>query len=169
MEEETRSSMLNLDSRVAPEHSAHKRAWNSAFLWSIAALAGWLAFDLTAEPAVAAAVLCCRFGWNDLPTAVRLRLCDPDRARGRAFSWFYLASATMKVFLSACALTALIAEVVVFIERHRPQPNPNALMPDAIWGPLLLMAVAMPLAALLALVGILSAHIHGVQWRSMDR
>jgi hypothetical protein len=75
----------------------------------------------------------------------------------------------MKVFLSACALTALIAEVVVFIERHRPQPNPNALIPDAIWGSLVLMAGAMPLAALLALVGILSARLHGVPWRSMDR
>jgi hypothetical protein len=161
--------MPNLDGPVTPEPSAQKGAWNSALVWSIAALAGWLAFDLTAEPAIAAAVLCGRFGWNDLLTALRLRRCDPDRARGCAYSWFYLASGTMKVFLSACALTALIAEVVVFIERRRPQPDPNALMPDAIWGPLLLMAVAMPLAALLALVGILSARIHGVQWRSIDR
>jgi hypothetical protein len=161
--------MPNLNGPVAPEVSAHKRAGNSALFWSITALAGWLAFDLSAEPAVAAAVLCCRFGWNDLLTAVRLRRCDPDRARGRAISWFYLASGTMKVSLSACAVTALIAEVVVFIERRRPQPNPNALMPDAIWGSLLLMAIAMPLAALLALVGIISARIHGVQWEPTDR
>jgi hypothetical protein len=134
-----------------------------ALVWSIVALAGWLAFDLTAEPAVAAAILCGRFGWDDLLTAIWLRRRDPDRARGRTCAWFCLASGTMKVFFSACVLTALIAEVVTFIEARQPQPNPNAPMPEAIWGPLLLMAGATPLIALLALTGAISARIHGVR------
>jgi hypothetical protein len=155
--------MPNLDGPVTPEPSAQRRAWNLALVWSIVGLAGWLAFDLTAEPAVAAAILCGRFGWDDLLTAIWLRRRDPDRARGRTCSWFCLASGTMKIFFSACVLTALIAEVVTFIEARQPQPNPNALMPEAIWGPLLLMAGATPLVALLGLTGVFSARIHGVR------
>jgi hypothetical protein len=148
---------------VVPESLTRQWTFNSAFLWSIAVLAGWLAFELTAEPAVAAAVICCRFGWKDLLAAMRLRRRNADGTCGRSASWFCLASATMKIFFAASVLIAIIAEMVLFIERRRPQPDPNALMPSAIWGPLVLMVGAIPLAALLALIGVVSARIDGMR------
>jgi hypothetical protein len=149
---------------LSPSASSRRRPIvNSALLWSVAVLAGWLTFELTAEPAVAAAVICCRFGWNDVLAAIRLRRRDVDGTGGRAASWFCLASATMKIFLAACVLLAIIAEVVLYIEKRRPQPNPNALMPSAIWGPLFLVAWAIPPATVLALTGVISARIHRVR------
>ena len=66
--------------------------WNRALVWSTLALVAWVGFELTAQPAVVAAVFCSKVGWNDFLTAVWLRRRDPHPGRGRACSWFCLSA-----------------------------------------------------------------------------
>jgi len=131
--------------------------WNRALVWSMLGLIAWLGFELTAQPAVVAAVVCSKCGWNDLLTAVWLRRRDPHRGRGRACSWFCLSAGVTKMVISAFAMTMLISTVMVFTAGVQARPNPNPQFPDAFWGPLILMTAGAPVLSLLAFVGCLSA------------
>ena len=138
-------------------------AWNRALVWSTLALVAWLGFELTAQPAVVAAVVCSKFGWNDLLTALWLRRRDPHRGRGRACSWFCLSAGVTKMVIAAFTLTMVISAVLISIEGVKPQANPNAPFPVVVWGPGILMAVGLPILALLAFVGCVSARRHHVR------
>src|SRR5436853_170122 len=94
---------------------ARQSAGNGALVWSTLALVAWVGFELTAQPAVVAAVVCSKVGWSDFLTAVWLRRCDPQRGRGRACSWFCLAAGVTKMVVAAFALTMVISAVLISI------------------------------------------------------
>lgn len=137
--------------------------WNRALAWSTLALVAWVGFELTAQPAVVAAVFCSKVGWNDLLTAIWLRRHDPHRGRGRACSWFCLSSGVTKMVISAFAMTMLISIALAVTAAGQARPNPNGPFPVVFWGPLILMAGGSPVLALLAFIGCVSARWHRVR------
>ena len=72
--------------------------------WLVVAALAFLAFELTANPALALALGCLKFGWNDFRTAHRLRRIDPDRQRGRVCARFYRAWGLWKISIVATVL-----------------------------------------------------------------
>ena len=69
-------------------------------LWALLLIVAWLVFELTAQPALAVAAVCVKFGWEDFRTARWLRRSDPDRLRGRACFWLYVASGLWKTAIT---------------------------------------------------------------------
>jgi len=136
---------------------------NKALIWPTLGLIAWLSFEVTAQPAVVAAVVCSKVGWNDFLTAFWLRRRDPHRGRGRACSWFCLSAGVTKMVISAFAMTVLITAVLAFTRDGQPRQNPNPQFPVAFWGPLILMVAGAPVLSLLAFSGCVSARRHRVR------
>lgn len=136
---------------------------NKALIWPTLGLIAWLGFELTAQPAVVAAVVCSKVGWNDFLTAFWLRRRDPHRGRGRACAWFCLSSGVTKMVVSAFAMTVLISIVLAFTRVGQPRQNPNLPIPAVFWGPLVLMVAGAPVLSLLAFCGCVSARWHKVR------
>src|SRR3954454_11024639 len=67
---------------------------------------GFVVYELTAQPGLGAAIACTKFGWDDFLTARWLRRRDPDRRRGRAEFWLFVAAGLWK--------TAVTGVVVMF-------------------------------------------------------
>src|SRR5215475_3477379 len=83
------------------------RGWRLSVSWYALLLLGWLLYEATSQPELAAAVTCAKFGWSDWRAAWWLRRVDPDWRRGRTCFWFYLAYGLWKV--------AVMASVVMFV------------------------------------------------------
>jgi len=155
--------MHDLPETTAADPFLPSRAWNKALIWSMLGLVAWLGFELTAQPAVVAAVVCSKVGWNDFLTALWLRRRDPHRGRGRACSWFCLSTGVTKMVISAFAMTVLITMVLAFTRAGQQRQNPNLPFPVVFWGPLILMAAGAPVLAVLAFCGCVSARWHKVR------
>ena len=69
--------------------------------------AGFLVWEATAMPAVAALVVCFKFGFGDWSLGVWLARHDPDRKRGLVCLLFHLAFGMWKVAVSATLLVFL--------------------------------------------------------------
>ncbi len=136
---------------------------NAALIWPTLGLIAWLGFELTAQPAVVAAVACSKVGWNDFRTAFWLRRRDPHRGRGRACFWFCLSAGVTKMVISAFAMTLLISTVLAFTRVGQPRQNPNVPFPSVFWGPLILMVAGAPLLSVLAFFGCVSARWYRVR------
>lgn len=139
-----------------PSNDADSLPRYGAAAWVAMVVLGWLVFELTADEAFASVVACGKFGWNDWLTARWLRKSDPDRARGSACFWFYLASAAWKVALAATAAMFLLVGL---------EANANAGQPPGR---------EFTLAAIEAIVGfavaaLLSSIACVVAWRSGRR
>lgn len=78
--------------------------WKPRLTWPALILFGWLLYEATAQPGLAAAVTCAKLGWSDFRVAYWLRRVDPDRRRGRACFWFYVAFGLWKVAVLATAV-----------------------------------------------------------------
>jgi hypothetical protein len=85
-----------------------RRGWAPHLTWSALLVAGWLLYEATAQPGLAAFVVCAKFGWPDLRAARWLLRVDPDRRRGQTCFWFYLAFGLWKVAVMATALMLLL-------------------------------------------------------------
>src|SRR5437763_14614346 len=83
------------------------RSWGVHVSWSAFFLLGWLLYECTSQPGLAAAVTCAKFGWSDWRAGWWLRRVDPDERRGRTCFWFYLAYGLWKV--------AVMASLVLFV------------------------------------------------------
>lgn len=68
---------------------------------------GFLIWKLTAQPGLAAAFMCLKFGWEDFTIARWLRRTDPIRPRGKGCFWLYVSSGLWK--------TAIMATIMVFV------------------------------------------------------
>jgi hypothetical protein len=77
---------------------------------------GWLIYEVTAQPALAAMAMCLKFGWDDYLTAHWLRRTDPDRNRGRACYWLYASSGLWKVAITGLGMILLILALVTIIK-----------------------------------------------------
>jgi hypothetical protein len=104
-----------------------QRRWQNPLTWSVLLAAGILVYELTAQPGLGAAVLCIKFGWNDLLTAFWLRRIDGRRARAGTCFWLYVASALWKIAITG---TALMFAVPIFSGILNPAPpGPGGVRP----------------------------------------
>ena len=90
--------------------------------WTGLFLAGWLLYELTAQPALAAVGVCLKFGWEDFRTAWWLRRRDSDRRRGAACFWLYLANGLWKAAVVAFVMgfaLGMVAEQIPGPRRAR--------------------------------------------------
>ncbi len=148
---------------TAEETDSRNPVWNRALVWSTLGLIGWLSFELTAQPTVAAAVVCSRFGWNHLRTAVWLRRNDRNHERAFVCSWFVLSAGVVRIVVFAFLLTLLFSMVTVARAGPQRQQNPNGPMPTIFMGPLILIVAGPPLAALLVAIGAISARLYNIR------
>jgi len=139
----------------APARSAN---WTGALIWSALGLVGWLVLELTAQPALGAAIVCSRFGWKDLRTALWLRRADPHRARRNACFWFCLSLGMQRILLAAFGLAMLI----VAVQGVGPNPNAGDDLPAAFYGVGVLMLLGAPSLTVFALIGYVTARRGGI-------
>jgi hypothetical protein len=131
------------------------RRWEPQIPWYALLLVGWLLYEYTSQPALAAAVTCAKFGWTDLRTALWLRRVDPSWRRGQTCFWFYLAYGLWKVALMA---TLVMAVLLVLSAGARRQPaGPGAPLSPAVRGVLLAAGGSFGLSFLLTYVSLWSA------------
>src|SRR5947209_8481201 len=96
--------------------------WRPRLTWPALLLAGWFLYEATAQPGLAAAVTCAKFGWADFRAARWLLRVDPDRRRGRACFWFYLAFGLWKVAVLATAVVIALLFVGSLVNPARRRP-----------------------------------------------
>jgi hypothetical protein len=78
--------------------------WKKPLTWSVLLTAGFLVYELTADPILGVVLVCSKFGWQDFLLAYRLWRIDPNRPRMLAMSSIYLASGLTKTGLAAGAI-----------------------------------------------------------------
>jgi len=129
---------------------------------------GYVVYELTALPGLAALMMCLKFGWDDFLTARWLWKTDPDRGRGRACYWLYLSAGLWKIATMALVMTFLVA--ILFAIQHPParpgQPAPPPLPRDQspehlVVGAMLTMLVGFTLCSLTTFRAIW----HGVRYK----
>jgi hypothetical protein len=81
--------------------------------WPMLLLAGWLLYEFTAQPGLAALIACAKFGWPDVRTALWLRRVDPDRRRGQTCYWCYLSFGMWKITMMSTVTMILLVIVNV--------------------------------------------------------
>jgi hypothetical protein len=86
---------------------------------------GILIYEITAQPGLGAAIACTKFGWDDFLTARWLRRRDPDRRRGRASFWLFVASGLWKTAVTGVVVLFGVAFLEAALRRHGPPPAPG--------------------------------------------
>jgi hypothetical protein len=139
---------------AAPPFEEGSSGGQRAFTWAGLLLLGWLVFEWTSQPALAALLVCLKFGWGDWRAARWLRKYDPDPDRGQACFWVYVGWALWKVTAAALAVSLLFFFVIAtwldLMGAAGPGNVLKRLLPILI-GTFLLVLVGM-LASLLATV-----------------
>jgi hypothetical protein len=130
--------------------------WKPRLTWPALLLAGWLLYEATAQPGLAAAVTCAKFGWADFQAARWLLRVDPDRRRGRACFWFYLAFGLWKVAVLATAVTIAILFLGSLVHPGRRRLGGAALSP-VLGGALVAAGVGFGLSFLTTYVALWAA------------
>lgn len=105
--------------------------WRPHLTWSALFLLGLLLYEMTSQPGLAAAVTCIKFGWSDFQVARWLRRVDPDRGRGRACFWFYVAFGLWKIAILA---TVMMISLLFFASLFHPGKRPPG---GAVFSPIL--------------------------------
>jgi hypothetical protein len=89
-----------------------RRRWRFPFGWLGLLALGWVLYETTHQPALAAVAVCLKFGWEDFAVARWLYRVDPDVARARASSWLYFAWGLWKTASVAFLMSVGFALVV---------------------------------------------------------
>jgi hypothetical protein len=126
-------------------------------------LAGWLLYEFTAQPGLAALVACAKFGWADLRTAFWLRRVDPDRPRGYTCFWCYLTYGLWKVAVMATLTMIVLGFLSVLFERLPRQPQANNGLSPVVGGALAAAAIGFGLSFPTTYIAIASALRNGVR------
>jgi hypothetical protein len=129
--------------------------------WLLMVALALVLFELTAEPSLAIALGCLKFGGPDLRVARWLRQADPDPVRGRACSWFYVTMAIARIgFMAFFLLFVLFAATGAGM--------PKAKLEHQAIGALLVLLACYVAAAVASWIAVLSALRAGLRvW--MDR
>jgi hypothetical protein len=147
-------------SERAPENSP--RPWRIHFSWYAVFLLGWLLYECTAQPGLAAAVTCAKFGWSDWRVACWLRRVDPDWRRGQTCFWFYLAYGLWKVAVMSVVVIFLLALAGSMVRRP-PVWAQGGGMPPAAVGVLIAAGLGLGLSFFATYVSVWSALRNGVK------
>lgn len=113
------------------EEETERRSWFDRLhlSWPMLLLAGWLLYEFTAQPGLAALVFCAKFALADVRTAYWLRRVDPNRLRAEACFWAYLAYGLWKIAVMALVTMVLCGLVVgLVLAPLQGQPNNDFLM-----------------------------------------
>ncbi len=146
---------------VATDDAGRAGDWRPHLTWPALFLVAWLLYEATAQPGLAAVVTCAKFGWADLRAARWLRRVDPDRGRGRACFWFYLAFGMWKVAVLATAVMIAILFLGSVVNGGRP--GGGAAVTPVLGGVLLAAGVGFGLSFLTTYVAVWSALRHRVK------
>lgn len=150
------------------QDKAERRGWFARLhlTWPTLFLAGWLLYEFTAMPGLAALVACAKFGWADVRIAFWLRRVDPDVRRGRAWFWGYLTYGLWKVAIVAALSLAVIGTLEsLFIAPRRWQAGNPGVSP-VFSGALKAVVVAFSIALPLCYVALRAAWRNGARiWR----
>jgi hypothetical protein len=131
--------------------------------WPMLLLAGWLLYEFTAEPGLAALVACAKFGWADVRTAFWLRRVDPNRRRGQTCFWAYLTYGLWKVALLATVIMIVLGFIGSALDLARRRPGPNHDLAQAIGGVLVAAAVGFGLSFPTTFIALWSARRNRVR------
>jgi hypothetical protein len=140
------------------------RPWQNPLTWSALAALGFLVYELTAQPGLGAAVLCLKFGLNDVRTAWWLWRIDGNRPRARVCFWLYLASALWKVAITGTILTFAVPILDgLFNPRPVGQGPANAVrLPDTFVVAILTSLFGFFFSVLTTVIAFWGAWRHGV-------
>ena len=131
--------------------------------WLVLGLVALVVFDLTANPALAVAIGCLKFGWDELATARWLWARDPVRARGRVVSLYYAAWALWRVTGVALGLILLItwaSQPILDLMRARGRKVPGVVTELVAAGFVMLFGtIATALTSILAIVSALRCRV----------
>src|SRR6478672_3123529 len=94
----------------------------SPWFWPVLLAIAFLVYELTAQPGLGAAIACTKFGWDDFLTARWLRRRDPDRRRGRASFWLFVAAGLWKTAVTGVVVLFVVAFLEAAWRRQHPPP-----------------------------------------------
>jgi hypothetical protein len=140
-----------------------RRRWGLHLSWPALLLLGWLLYEFTAQPGLAAAVACAKFGWADVRAACWLRRVDPDRQRGRTCFWCYLTFGLWKVAVMATVTMIALSFLGVILDRVPRQPAGNNAFAPVLGGVVAAAGVGFGLSFLTTYVALGSALRNGVR------
>jgi hypothetical protein len=132
--------------------------WQTPISWMGLLLLGWLLYKLTTQPALGAATMCIKFGWEDFRTAWWLRRRDPKLVRGRACFWLYIANGLWKAAVVAFVMGYVLTVVADQVPGQR-RGRANAVL----GGIGLTLVFGLTLSAVMALSAVWLAHRHGLR------
>ena len=147
------------------EDRTERRGWFGRLHlgWPMLFLAGWLLYEFTAQPGLAALVACAKFGWADVRTAFWLRRVDPDRSRGQTCFWCYLSYGLWKVAIMATLTMIVLGLLNVIVERAAGQAQANNGFSPVLGGALMAAAMGFSLSFPTSYFALWLAYRNGVR------
>jgi hypothetical protein len=143
-----------LDDRDAP------RPQGSFLTLPVLFLMAWLIFEVTHNPALAAMAMCLKFGWEDFRTALWLKRTDPERGRGAACCWLYVASGLWQTAIIGVAM-ALLTVVIAELIQIKQQGQGNLL--QLFMGAVFAILFGFVFSTVSTYIALGYAHRHGVR------
>lgn len=131
--------------------------------WPVLLVAGWLLYEITASPGLAALVACAKFGWSDVRIAFWLRAADPDARRGRACFWSYLTYGLWKVAMLATLSMVVMGFLGIILLPAPPQQPAIQKVSPVFWGALSASVIGFGLSFLTGYVALWSACRRGLR------
>jgi hypothetical protein len=123
---------------------------------------GIVVYELTAQPGLGAAIACTKFGWDDFLTARWLRRRDPNRYRGRASFWLFVAAGLWKTAVTGVVVMFAVAFLDAALRAPAQANQPPQPPSEAIVGALLVTFFGFGLSTLAtgrAFLGALRHHV----------
>jgi hypothetical protein len=147
------------------EGESESRGWFGRLhlSWPMLLLAGWLLYEFTAQPGLAALVACAKFGWADARTAFWLRRVDPDRPRGRTCFWCYLTFGLWKVVVMAMLTMIVLGCVAIILECILQKPVGNNDLVALFQGSIAAAVIGVGLLCLTCYIALWIARRNGVR------
>ena len=126
--------------------------------WAVIGLVGILVFELTANVALSATVLCIKPGLEFLYTGIWLWRADPKPGRGAACFWFSVLAGILAVVLTSLLFVAVIMIAPLFF-----QGMGRLIQADLLFGLGAIFAIGIATMIIPALIGCSIARKHGLK------
>jgi hypothetical protein len=141
------------------DHEARQQRW-SFISWPLLLAVAFIIFEVTNEPSFAALAMCLKFGWEDFRTAWWLKRTDPERGRGRACAWLYLAAGLWQTAIIGVAMVFLTVVLVGALQGNLQ--GAQGLL-SLILGALAAIVFGFVLSTLATFIALAYARKHGVR------